>query len=334
MIFSTLALIPAMLSAQAQPIKLSRVFTKGEKLQYDLKSTVNSESRGLGLQTWIPEDLDIVYKFSVEVLELKTDGIADLKYLRPTITEIEGETVDSPPKPKVEKLNQELLLTVSPANEILKIKDNTKKEPEKKGPAKPPAKKPPLLLTSLLEPRAPKRQDALGMLLGQFVGEIYRLSLFLGPLDSSMDLAPRLPFDDVKKGDTWKRTVGYSPQKLKGKGDKLAVQRLDYTYTYEGIVSSQNKMVHRITADLEVKTDLAEFVHQTYGVKSDVTGLKEIPLNFKGRIEFDLDQKTMKTLRAVGTSQGGFKVVATQYPNDPIQEENFKGRTILKLLNP
>lgn len=334
MTLSTLALIPAMLSAQAQPIKLSRVFSKGEKLQYDLKSTVNSESRGLGLQTWIPEDLDIVYKFSVEVLALKTDGIADVKYLRPTITEIEGETVDSPPKPHVEKLNQELLLTISPANEILKIKDNTKKEGDKKPPEKTPAKKPPHLFSNPLVLRTSKSQDALGMLLGQFVGEIYRLSLFLGPLDSSMDLAPRLPFDDVKKGDTWKRTVGYSPQKLKGKGDKLAVQRLDYTYTYEGIVSSQNKMIHRITADLEVKTDLAEFVHQTYGVKADVTGLKEIPLSFKGRIEFDLDQKSMKTLRAVGTSQGGFKVVATQFPNDPIQEENFKGRTILKLLNP
>lgn len=334
MILSTLVLIPALLSAQAQPIKLSRVFSKGEKLQYDLRSSINSESRGLGLQTWIPEDLDIVYKFSIEVLALKTDGIADVKYLRPSITEIEGETVDSPPKPKVEKLNQELLLTVSPANEILKIKDNTKKETPKKPPAKTPAKKPPLLWSNPSTLAYSRGQDSLSMLLSQFVGEIYRLSLFLGPLDSSLDLAPRLPFDDVRKGDTWKRTVGYSPQKLKGKGDKLAVQRLDYTYTYEGIVSSQSKQVHRITADLEVKTDLAEFVHQTYGVKADVTGLKEIPLNFKGRIEFDLDQKSMRTLRAVGTSQGGFKVVATQFPNDPIQEENFKGRTILKLLNP
>src|SRR5688572_8139712 len=334
MIFSTLALIPALLSAQAQPIKLSRVFSKGEKLQYDLRSTINSESRGLGLQTWIPEDLDIVYKFSLEVLALKTDGIADVKYLRPSITEIEGETVDSPPKPKVEKLNQELLLTVSPANEILKIKDNTKKPGDKKPPAKTPAKKPPLMNMHSPVLLSSAGQDSLSLLLSQFVGEIYRLSLFLGPLDSSLDLAPRLPFDDVKKGDTWKRTVGYSPQKLKGKGDKLAVQRLDYTYTYDGIVSSQNKMVHRVTADLEVKTDLAEFVHQTYGVKSDVTGLKEIPLNFKGRIEFDLDQKSMRTLRAVGTSQGGFKVVATQYPNDPVQEENFKGRSVLKLLNP
>lgn len=328
MVFSAIALIPALIGAQAQPIKLNRVFSKGEKLQYNIHSTINTESRGLGLQTWIPEDLDIVYKFSLEVMALKTDGIADVKYLRPTITEIAGETVDSAPKPKVEKLNQDLLLTVSPANEILKVKDNTKKEPEK-----PAAKKPPLRIAKPSLGNA-KGQDALGMLLGQFVGEIYRLSLFLGPLDSSLDLAPRLPFDDVKKGDTWKRTVGYSPQKLKGKGDKLAVQRLDYTYTYEGLVGSGNKMVHRITADLEVKTDLAEFVHQTYAVKSDETGLKEIPLNFKGRIEFDLDQKTMRTLRAVGTSQGGFKVVATQFPNDPVQEENFKGRTIMKLLNP
>jgi hypothetical protein len=79
---------------------------------------------------------------------------------------------------------------------------------------------------------------------------------------------------------------------------------------------------------------LAEFIHQMFDVKPEITGLKEIPLNFKGHIEFDLDPKTMKTLRAVGTSQGGFKIVARQRPNEPVQEENIKGRTILKLLNP
>jgi hypothetical protein len=326
MVLSCLALLPVLLSSPDQAIKLERVFAKGQSLKYDIKSTINSEHREIGLQTWIPQDLDIQYQFTVQVLELKADGIADLKYLRPTMTEIEGETVDSPPKTKVEKLNTELLLTVSPANEILKLKDVTKKPGAK--PAKPP------LGFNRHTIMTREGQDALSAILGQFVGEIYRLSLFLGPLDSSLDFAPRLPFDDVKVGDTWKRTVGYSPQKLQGKGEKLAVQRLDYTYTYKGIVTSQNRQVHRIVADLEVKTDLAEFVHQTFNVKSEITGLKEIPLHFTGQLEFDLDLKTKHTLRAVGSSNGGFKVIVTQYPNDPVQEENFKGRTILKLLNP
>ncbi len=332
MLLTTIALSMGLWSAQGQPVKLSRVFAKGEKLQYDVKSTLNSETRVIGLETWIPEDLDIQYKFTTEVTEMKADGFADISYKRPTITEIEGETSEGPPKTKVEKINMDLLLTVSPVNGITKLKDLAKKE----DPKKPGAERKPPLLDRLLAGEAlrPGRQNPLGPLIGQFVGEIYRLSLFLGPLDTSLDFSPKLPFDEVKPGDTWKKTVGYSPQKLQGKGNTVAVQRLDYLYTYVGVMASQGKQVHRITADLEVKTDLADFVHQTFEVKSDVTGLKEIPLQFKGRVEFDLDLKTMRTLRAVGTSEGSFKVVATQFPNQPIQEENIKGRTILKLLNP
>lgn len=331
MLLTTFALSAGLLFAQGQPVKLNRIFTKGEKLEYDLKSTLNSETRLRGLETWIPEDFDIQYKFKIEVLELKADGFADVKYLRPTVTEIEGETADSPPKTKVEKTNMDLLLTLSPVNGITKIKDMSKKEE----PKKPETKKPPvsLLLGSSAWGGPGPQNPALAML-GQFVGEIYRLSLFLGPLDSSLDFSPKLPFDEVKPGDTWKKTVGYSPQKLQGKGGKLAVQRLDYLYTYVGLVQSQGKSVQRIKAELEVNSDLAEFVHQTFDVKASETGLKEIPLHFKGEVEFDLDPKTLKTLRAVGTSKGGFKIVLTNFPNEPIQEENIKGRTILKLLNP
>src|SRR5262245_57042069 len=125
MFLSTLCAATSLLLApgQSQAIKLNRVCSKAQKLQYESKSTINTESSGKGLETWIPEDLDIQYKFSLQVVEMKADGIADLKYLRPTITEIEGETVNSPPKPTVEKTNDDLLLTVSPINDILKMKD-------------------------------------------------------------------------------------------------------------------------------------------------------------------------------------------------------------------
>jgi hypothetical protein len=329
MTFFALALLPILPLAQAgQAVKLNRVYVKGEKHQYEVKSTMNVEGRMRGLETWIPEDLDIQYKFSTEVVELKADGIADVRYKRPTLTEIQGETVDAPPKATTEKLNWDMLLTLSPTNEILKTKDLAKKEPEKK-PAKPPAKG-----LHWIGWSGSGEQHPLSAILGQFVGEVYRLSLFLGPLDGSMDLAPKLPYDEVAPGETWKRTVGYTPQKLKGTDGKMAVQRLDYLYTYEGVVQSQGKQVHRVTAKLDVKTDLAEFVHQTFNVKPDATGLKEIPLEFSGKIEFDLDLKTKKTLRAVGTSTGGFRVLITQFPNQPVEEQRLKGRTILKLLNP
>jgi len=329
MILTTLAAIGLLSPALGAPVKLNRTFIKGEKLRYDVKSTINAEARQLGLETWMPEDFDIQYQFTTEVVEMKADGIADLKYLRPTTTEIAGETAARPPQKKIDKTNLDMLLTVTPVNEILKIKDLAKKDP----PAKPAAKPKPPVRWIVPETGLPP-QDTLSQILGTFVGEIYRLSLFLGPLDSSLDFSPKLPFDEVEVGETWKRTAGYSPQKLQGKGDKLAVQRMDYTYTYVGVLESQGKTVHRITADIELKTDLAEFVHQTYGVKSDVTGLKEIPLEFKGKLEFDLELKSHRTLRAFGTSEGGYKVMVVQLPNQPVQEEKFKGRTILKLVNP
>lgn len=332
MIAATLSFIAVLAGVQGAPVKLQRAFTKGQKLNYEVKSTMNIESREFGLDTWMPEDLDIQYKYSLEVVQNKPDGIVDLKYLRPTMTEIQGETADSPPKSRVEKVNMDLLLTLSPMNEILKIQDLAKKpDPKKPDPKKPGGGG----LKALVSPGLAPTGAQLGGVLGQFVNEIYRLSLFLGPLDSSMDFAPRLPFDDVAPGDTWKRTVGYTPQKLKGTKDgKLAVQRLDYTYTYKGIVDSNGKKVHRVTAALDVKTDLAEFIHQTYDVKSDETGLKEIPLEFKGEILFDLDLKTMQTLRAVGTSQGGFKLSVNQVKDRPVIEQKLKGRTVLRLLNP
>jgi hypothetical protein len=149
-----------------------------------------------------------------------------------------------------------------------------------------------------------------------------------------MDFSPKLPYDEVVPGDTWKRTVGYSPQKLGAKGEKLAVQRLDYTYTYRGMVGSGAKRFHRVTAELALKTDLAAFIHQTFNVKPDVTGLKEIPMSFKGSITFDLDPKTHRTVAAEAVSEGDFRVVSTTFPEDPEIEEKFKGRTTMRLVTP
>lgn len=328
MILTTFVALTIMSSAPQEPVTLHRNFVKGEKLRYDLKSSINAESRVRGLETWMPDNVDIQYQFTTEVTEMKADGIADLKYLRPTTTEIAGETARRPPLKKVDKTNLEFLLTVSPANEIIKVKDLTKKETSAAAKPKPPLKWMHGMATTETV------QDTLTQVLGNFVGEVYRLSLFLGPIDSSLDFSPKLPFDEVAVGDTWKRTAGYSPQKLQGSGDKVAVQRMDYTYTYRGMTESQGKKVHRVTAEIDLKTDLAEFVHQTYRVDSDVTGLKEIPLEFKGLIEFDLDPKTHRTLRAFGTSAGGYRVILVQLPNEAVQEEKFRGRTILKLLNP
>jgi hypothetical protein len=303
---------------------LERTFVKGEKATYEIKSTLNSEQRFAGLETWMPADLDMVYRFSYEITAMKADGIAEMRYKRPTMTFIEGETFDAPSKKSVEKANLDFLLTVSPINDILDMKDMAKKPSAgggKAGGGK---------VFSQLRWHRSSEQDPVGAILDQFIGEIFRLAMFVGTLDSSLDFSPKFPYDEVKPGDTWKRTVGYSPQRLQGKEGKLAVQRLDYTYTYRGLVQSGQARVHRVSAELELKTDLAAFIHQAFDAKPEDTGLKEIPLSFKGTIDFDLDPKTFKTLKADAETVGEFKIVGTSLPNHAALEERFKSRTRLR----
>jgi hypothetical protein len=300
--------------APAGPVTLARKYTANEKLAYAVKATLNAEHRGGSLETWIPEDLDITYTFATQTQALKADGIAQILYTRPTFTITEGETFTSPPKSKVDKLNQTVQLTMSPINEILDVKDLT---PKKKK-------------TRLDLAPVPGRQAM--SFLGDFIGEVQRLSLFVGSFDSALDLAPRLPLDEVKVGDTWKRTVSYQPQKLKSKDNKQVVQRLDYTYTYKGVVASQGKQVQRVEATLEFSNDLAEFFNQTVEMTSEDTGLKKIPLKLSAKILFDLDLKSGKTIFAEANGVGGFQIFTTEDDDQATYEEKYKGRTTLQLV--
>lgn len=312
-LLATSALLPA------KAVSLDRVFARGERLQYSVKSNLQSESRGGGVLTWMPEDLDILYKFTTSVTELKADGIALVRYERPTVTEVTGETVDSPPKSRTEKVDFKLDVVLSPINELLEIKDLSPKKP------------PPVAARWSTAGRrgvAPATQD----LIDTFVGEVYRLSLFQGSIDSALDFSPKLPYDDVQPGDSWKRTAGYSPQALSGKAGQLAVQRLDYTYTYDGVVESDGKKVHRVTARLALKTDLATFANQVMKTTPEKSGLKTIPLQLDASIAFDLDLTTRKTLKALAKSDGGFAIVLTRSPDTPVHEERLKGTTRLTLL--
>lgn len=324
MAFILTALVAAISASPVQDIQLARVYKLGEKLTYQINSNMSIQHKQRGLQTWIPEDLDLNYQFTTEVKALKADGIADIHYQRPTMTVITGETFDRPPKTDIEKVKYNFLMTVSPANEILNMKDLNP-------PAKPkPAPKGGGAMVRLESPGYARAQVPF---IGQFIAEVHRLALFAGNFESALDFAPRLPFDKLKVGDTWKRTVGYTPQKLKGKDGKTVNQRLDYTFTYKGLVDSNGKKVYRVSGECGLDTNLADYVNQMFELKPEETGLKSIPLKFKANIEFDLEQATRKTLQSVATSEGGFQIILTDLPNDPIEEETFKGRTVLKLVS-
>jgi len=311
-----------------QTVTLARINKANEKLAYEVRSHAQIEVRGEGLETWLPFDYDFSYNFTTLVKQVKADGIADMHYLRPTVTEVEGENGDNPAKEKVNKVNMDYLLTVSPLNEIVAVKDLA---PPKTPKTNNPDTGDDEVRTFWLK-RGDELQGHLGGFLDQFIDEIYYLAMNVGSPNSALDFSPKLPLDDVKAGDTWKRTVGYSPQRLKGKGEKSAVQRLDYTYTYKGIVDSGDRKVYRVTADLDLNTDLAEFVHQVLHATSEDTGLKSMKLTLKSHIDFDLDLQTKQTLRAEANSEGGFSVIGTEHPDVAIGEQRIKGKTVLRLV--
>jgi hypothetical protein len=337
MILSVIALSAALLAPQQQakntttdaaPVTLSRLFAKGEKLQYSVLSNLHVESRQYGLQTFMPEELDLDYKFTTEVKELKNDGVAVVHYLRPNMVQVDGETADRGPKTTVEKVDWNFDLTVSPINEVVEMKD-----------LNPPKKKPTPKPSGgddggdggqfILMAGAGARQQPL--FIGQFISEMYRLALNVGSMDSALDFSPKLPLDEVKVGDTWKKTVSYEPQKLKGKDGKQAVQRLDYTFTYKGLVTVNGKQFYRINAALDLNSDLGDYINQLIGMKPAESHLKSIPLKLKQSIDYDLDMATKRTVLARSKADGGFTINVTDV-DEPVQEQKMSGSTEMKLV--
>jgi hypothetical protein len=148
-----------------------------------------------------------------------------------------------------------------------------------------------------------------------------------------MDFQPKLPLFEVSKGETWHETVSYAPQKLKSKNNKTVMQRLDYAYTYDGVVESGGVKVHRVSAKLVIKADMTQFLKDNYDAESLADlGLKEISYQLDANVLYDIDMKTMRTLKGVGESKGGFKIVVTQYPEDPIIDQKLTGKTTLKMV--
>ena len=305
----------------AKPVTLTRKYILGEKAAYRVRADIQIQSREGELRTFIPEDEGLEYDFTTEVKQLKPDGIADIIYRRPTIKIIQGETFDSGIKTTTEKINLNYLLTLSPINEVLADKDLNPPKKEKAGPDK--------LNLANKAAVTRKAQD----FFDGFIEEVQRLSVFIGSLDSSLDFNPKFPFDEVVAGDTWKRTVGFQPQKLKGTDGKQAVQRLDITYTFKGSTKRGPKDVYRIEADLNHETDLSQFLNQLAEIDSEITGIKRFPLRLKAKVTYDIDPATGRTLGAVAESEGGYDVVLTSNENDPIVEEKLKGRTVMSLLS-
>jgi hypothetical protein len=298
---------------------LERKFRAGEKSTYEVRSTLQAERRGGALRTFIPEEIELSYRFTTEVTRLLADGIAEMRYRRPTMTEVLGETFERPPRSRVEKIDLNYTLQVSPINEIL--------DAQEVKPATPPRRSGRWIIDPLTH-----HQDE-ESIITPFIGDLYRLSLFIGSLDSSLDFSPKLPLEPITVGGTWKRTIGYSPQRLDGRG-RSAVQRIDMVYTYMGEVIVNGRKQQRVRAAAALDTDAAPFVFQVIGVKPEESELKSVLLKLEAQIDFDLDPKTFKTLLAVATSTASIRVVLRGSDDVADFEERLKGRTTMRLVSP
>lgn len=308
---------------QAAPVELVRTFQKGKTYSYEVKSHLLTEAREPTLTTFIPSEIDINYDFNYLVKELRPGGFGYLVYKRPFIYQIEGETAESAPKTEKIKVDYNMGLDVSPINAVTNIKDlNPPKPPTKGGGLK--------RLEAVLTSRGVSRETQLDIF--GFVISIYQLALGIGSLDSALDFNPKLPVDEVKVGDTWKKTVSYQPQELKGSKGQQAVQRLDMTFKYEGLVTVGNATYQRITATVSLNSDAALFVNQLMGTKPEESGLRKMPLQFTTNLSFDLDPKTLDTVRGSTSTKGAWSLEVSG-SNEPVMEEKLQGKASIKLVS-
>jgi hypothetical protein len=301
-------------------VELLRQFKVGENLKYQVRSLLVLETKRLGLPYFQPSDMEINYDSSIEVKKLKTDGFAEVVYKRPTMDIVEGETSEEDRKVNKERVNMNFALTLSPINEFTNAKDLNppKPAPRSSGAAK---------WASPGFGSTMQEGESL-----PFVGELYRLALFVGSLDTAIDLSPKLPYDEVRPGAAWKMTASYQPQTLKGAKGKMAVQRLDWTYTYDGVVTSQGKRVHRITGVLKLDTDLGAFFNQAAGVSAGESDLEKLPVKLDSKVTFDLDLNTRHTLSALAETKGTWSLKMSGLESNFI-EEKISGRTTLTLVS-
>lgn len=304
-----------------QPVELYRQFKKGETWKYQVRSHLITEQSQAGVSA-IPDEVDINYDWTATVKEVDEGGFATVIYKRPVMIQILGETADRPPLTQKIPVDMNVQLKLSPINEITDVLDLAKPDPKKNGGGN--ASK---LIRSLTEAGVPAPT---ALQLGGFQQDLYQMALMVGSLDSSLDFNPKLPLDGVKIGETWKKTVSYQPQQLKG-SNKQAVQRLDMEYKYDGIMEVDGKKVERISATIHLDTDAALYINQLLGTTPGQSGLKSFPLKLDSQITFDLDPKTKLCLKANSATQGSWQILLAGQ-SQPYQQETLKGRATMKYI--
>ncbi len=294
-------------------VELVRKFKSGEKTAYAFVSDLNAASREGYVDTFIPENIQFTYDFTLSTEKELPEGTAQVRFQRPKISIKEGETFESPPKTTVAKLDHNLVFTLSKTNRVLGVKDETPKKSDKgKGGG---------FLVSL--ERGNQEQDDP---ISSWIQFLYQFGAFV----NFYDLGPELPDHAVAVGDIWKQTVGYQPMQMNSGADKgkPIMGRLDMVYTYNGTSQLAGKSAIWIQATLHNESDAAPFIADQIGVKLDEMNLKSVKLQLNAAIDYYLDPANLQVMR-IESKSDGFASIEVKGFAGPIREEKFKSAASL-----
>ena len=297
-------------AAQDAAVTLERKFVKGETRKYQVRSHLTIETDETGSPVAIPEEVSFEYDFTSKVTDVMQSGFAAIDYRRPALVQIDGETFDAPPRSHALTSNEHIALTLSPINEVTEMKT----------------------VSGTHATLMFRREEPTTLLQAlPFSTSLYQMAVMIGGPDSSIDFNPKLPFEPVAPGATWKRTVSYTPQSLKGNASgKQAVQRVDMTYTYVGRKTVGGATVVRIEGALNLDTDVTRFVADSMGLPMDRSPVKSLKVVLHGKILFDLSPADLHTIRASATSNGDY-LLMVQRGNQMLQvHQKITGTNKLK----
>lgn len=307
-------------AAQPAPVLVNRVFKKGEVDTYRMNALLVIEMREPGLETYMPMEVGYEYSFTTSVSALDADGNATMRYERGPTVRIDGAYGSTPERRVRESDGFKMDLVVTPINEFIKAE-------EVKPPAKPAPRKTNTLRAMMQQGPGQQITD---QLMGQYIMDLYRLSLFVGSFESSFDFTPKFLDSPIRVGRTWRSTISYQPQRLAGT-NRQAVQRLDMVYRYDGPMTVNGKPIQRVSATLGLDTDMAPFIAQTYGIPANQNPFRAMRMKFDSKLTFDLDPKTFKTIRARSDSTGN--ILVETKADGVIAERRLTGESNFQLVS-
>ncbi|MCU0317381.1 MAG: hypothetical protein MUC92_12385 [Fimbriimonadaceae bacterium] len=332
--FALVALSQASQPATAPPqerVDINRQFTVGQRLNYQVRSSLLLEIQEYGRPFFQPVDQEVNYDFYQAVTGIDEAGFAKLEYSRTMFEFVMGESSLGPRASTKENPKDRFELRLSRVNAITDFKQIQAPKPAsgRSGGAMELLQRIQLSRALARAGATPEMQVSVPPFLLNFANDMRRLALFVGSFESSMDFAPMLPLRSPRLGETWRQTVSSAPQQLRGKNQQ-AVQRVDVTYKYDGLVTENGQRFHKVTGVYSLDSDAAAYVNQVVGATPAETGLRRMPLKLDGKLTFLLDEKTRHTVRGTAEAKGGWSIIITQL-DQPILEERISGRSTLRL---